>query len=123
MVDVPEGAAVLTGTFSIRDHPVKILFDSGATHSFINESLVCKLGLHSCHTKESFVVSTAGGKIPSNTITKAVPLQLGSMLTDKTLIHLRSASVRTYTFFTMGFPRFLSIRGARGLLALNQVLI
>jgi hypothetical protein len=28
---------------------------------------------------------------------------------------LRSASVWTYTFFTMGFPRFLSIRGARGL--------
>jgi hypothetical protein len=25
--------------------------------------------------------------------------------------------------FTTGFPRFLSIRGARGLLALNQVLI
>jgi hypothetical protein len=46
-----------------------------------------------------------------------------AVLTDKTRIHLRSASVRTYTFFTMGFSRFLSIRGARGLLALNQVLI
>jgi hypothetical protein len=46
-----------------------------------------------------------------------------SLLTDKTRIHLRSASVRTYTFFTTGFPRFLSIRRARGLLALNQVLI
>jgi hypothetical protein len=45
------------------------------------------------------------------------------VLTDKTRIHLRSASVRTYTVFTTGFPRFLSIRGARGLLALNQVLI
>jgi hypothetical protein len=47
----------------------------------------------------------------------------GGVLMDKTRIHLRSASVRTYTFFTTGFPRFLSIRGARGLLALNQVLI
>jgi hypothetical protein len=37
----------------------------------------------------------------------------GWMLTDKRRIHLRSA--RTYTFFTTGFPRFLSIRGARGL--------
>jgi hypothetical protein len=45
------------------------------------------------------------------------------VLTDKTRIHLRSASVWTYTFFTTGFPRFLSICGARGLLALNQVLI
>jgi hypothetical protein len=88
MVDIPEGAAVLTGTFSIRGHPVKILFDSGATHSFICESLVSKLGLHSCHSKESFIVSTAGGRIPSNTITKAVPLQLGSKTFLTNLIHL-----------------------------------
>jgi hypothetical protein len=38
-----------------------------------------------------------------------------SVLTDKRRIPLRSASVRTHTFFTTGFPRFLSIRGARGL--------
>jgi hypothetical protein len=88
MVDILEGAVVLMGTFSIRGHPVKILFDSGATHSFISESLVRKLGLHSCHTKESFVISTAGGRIPSNTITKAVPLQLGSKTFLTNLIHL-----------------------------------
>jgi predicted aspartyl protease len=88
LVDVPEGAAVLTGTFSIRDHPVKILFDSGATHSFISESVVGKLGLHSCHTKDSFVVATAGERILSNTITKVVPLQLGSNTFLTNLIHL-----------------------------------
>jgi hypothetical protein len=27
LADVPKGAAVLTGIFSIRDHPVRILFD------------------------------------------------------------------------------------------------
>jgi hypothetical protein len=88
MVDIPEGAVVLTGTFSIRGHPVKIMFDSGATHSFISESLVSKLGLHYCHTKESFIVSIAGGRIPSNTISKAVPLQLGSKTFLTNLIHL-----------------------------------
>jgi hypothetical protein len=31
MSDIPEGASVLTGTFSINDTPIKILFDSGAT--------------------------------------------------------------------------------------------
>jgi hypothetical protein len=79
---------VLTSTFSIRDHPIRILFDSGATHSFISESLVSKLGLYSCHTKDSFVVSTAGGRILSNTITKVVPLQLGSKTFLTNLIHL-----------------------------------
>jgi predicted aspartyl protease len=88
LVDVPEGAAVLTGTFSIRDHPIRILFDSGATHNFISESLVSKLGSHSCHTKDSFVIATAGGRILSNTITKVVPLQLGSKTFLTNLIHL-----------------------------------
>jgi hypothetical protein len=76
------------GTISIRDHPVNILFDSGATHSFISESLVSKLGLHSCHTKDSFIVATAGGRILSNTISKAVPLQLGNKTFLTNLIHL-----------------------------------
>jgi hypothetical protein len=88
MVDILDGAVVLTSSFSIRGHPVKILFDSGATHSFISESLVSKLGLHSCHTKESFIVSTVGGRIPSNTITKVIPLQLGSKTFLTNLIHL-----------------------------------
>jgi hypothetical protein len=88
LVDVLEGAAVLTGTFSICDHPIRILFDSGATHRFISESLVSKLGLHSCYTKDSFVVATAGGRILSNTITKVVPLQLGSKTFLTNLIHL-----------------------------------
>jgi predicted aspartyl protease len=95
LADVPEGAVVLTGTFSIRDHPVRILFDSGATHSFISESLLSKLGLHSCHTKDSFVVATAGGRIFSNTITKAVPLQLGrkTLLTNLILLGLGGLDV------------------------------
>jgi hypothetical protein len=46
-----------------------------------------------------------------------------SVLTDKRRIHLRSASVRTYTIFTTGFPRFLSIRGARGLQAFDLPLL
>jgi hypothetical protein len=49
---------------------------------------VSKLGLHSCHTKDSFIVATAGGRILCNTITKAVPLQLGSKTFLTNLIYL-----------------------------------
>jgi hypothetical protein len=45
------------------------------------------------------------------------------LLTDKRRIPLRYASVWTYTFFTTGFPRFLSIRGARGLQAFDLLLL
>jgi hypothetical protein len=50
MSDIPEGASVLTGTFSINDTPAKILFDSRATHSFISEKLIGKMGLMGSHT-------------------------------------------------------------------------
>jgi hypothetical protein len=45
------------------------------------------------------------------------------VLTDKRRIHLRSTSIRTYTFFTTEFPRFLSICGARGLQAFVLLLL
>jgi hypothetical protein len=34
--ELPEGTPIMTGTFSINHQPVIVLFDSGATHSFIN---------------------------------------------------------------------------------------
>jgi predicted aspartyl protease len=61
MSDIPEGASVLTGTFSINNTPVKILFDSGATHSFISENLLGKLGLKGMQTKSAYKITTPGG--------------------------------------------------------------
>jgi hypothetical protein len=39
-----EGAPVLTGTFTLHHHPAIILFDSGATHSFISTRFGTKIG-------------------------------------------------------------------------------
>jgi hypothetical protein len=69
MSDIPEGASVLTDTFSINDTPVKILFDSGATHSFISENLLGKLGLRGSHTKSTYKIITPGGNISSHIVT------------------------------------------------------
>jgi hypothetical protein len=70
MSDIPQGASVLTGTFSINDTPVKILFDSEANHSFLSENLLSKLGLRGSHTKSAYkmiipgVVWTSLGPLP-----------------------------------------------------------
>jgi hypothetical protein len=63
MVNTSEGAAVLTGILSIQGFSVKGLFDSGATHSFINEKILNKLGLKSCHMKRPFLITTPGGRV------------------------------------------------------------
>jgi hypothetical protein len=55
MMNTPEGVAVLTGIFSIRGFSVRVLFDSGATHSFINEKILNKLGFKSCHMNRPFL--------------------------------------------------------------------
>jgi hypothetical protein len=78
MSDIPKGASVLTCTFSINDTPVKILFDSGATHSFISENLLGKLGLLGSHTKSAYKIITPGGNISSHIIDFGVSLNLGS---------------------------------------------
>jgi hypothetical protein len=78
VVDLPEGAPVLTDTFSIRGHPVTILFDSGATHSFINVKTVSNLDLKWCHTKQAYMIATPGGKVASNQVALSVPVEIGS---------------------------------------------
>jgi len=42
---IPEGAPVMTGTFSVNDHPVVVLVDSGASHTFISKECAIRLGL------------------------------------------------------------------------------
>jgi predicted aspartyl protease len=87
-VGIPEGAAVMTGTFSIHGKPVKILFDSGAPHSFMNQSKQVNLGLNVLRVKNKFKIATPGGKISSNTLVKSVPLQLGSKIFRTNLLTL-----------------------------------
>jgi predicted aspartyl protease len=64
----------MTGTFSINYKPVIILFDSGATHSFISDKCVARVGLGSCQTKGSYMISTPGEKINSNQLIRYVPI-------------------------------------------------
>jgi hypothetical protein len=42
MEDIPEGEQVLTGTFSLNEHPTTILFDSGSSHDFISKACTQK---------------------------------------------------------------------------------
>jgi hypothetical protein len=80
MSDIPEGASVLTSTFSINVTPIKMLFDSGATHSFIIEKLIGKMGLKGSHTNSAYKIITPGEQISSSTLICGVCLGLGSKI-------------------------------------------
>jgi hypothetical protein len=65
-----------------------ILFDSGATHSFISSKCGTKVGLDFYLTKGAYTIATPGGKIASNQIYRKVPIQLGSNLIKMDLLLL-----------------------------------
>ena len=56
----------MTGTFSINHKPTIILFDSGATHSFISDKCGARVGLESSQAMAQYMITTPGGKITSN---------------------------------------------------------
>jgi hypothetical protein len=56
LAELPEGAPIMTGTFSINYKPVIILFDSGATHSFISNKCGSRVGLNSCQAKGLYMI-------------------------------------------------------------------
>jgi hypothetical protein len=93
VVDLPEGAPVLTGTFTIHGRSVIILFDSGATHSILNVKTMINLGLKWCHTNQVYMISTPGGKIASHHVALSVPLEIGSKTISTNLVTLNLEGV------------------------------
>jgi hypothetical protein len=93
MSDIPEGASVLTGTFSINHTPVKTLFDSGANHIFISEKLLGRMGLKGSHTNSSYKIITPGGQITSDILIRGVVLGLGSKIFQTNLIAINLAGM------------------------------
>jgi hypothetical protein len=86
--ELPEGAPIMTGIFSVYNRPALIQFDSGASHSFISQNFSAKCQLPFYHTKGSFMIATPGGKIATNQLNQSVPIQLGSHSIKTTLIVL-----------------------------------
>jgi hypothetical protein len=55
-----EGEPVMMGTYLVANHPVVILFDSGASHTFISKTFVEKYYIHCTESREGFVIHSPG---------------------------------------------------------------
>ena len=90
---IPEGAPVMAGMFSVNDQPVTVLFDSGASHTFISKECAMILGLkiecmpRSCH------INSPGGQLVTNQIARRVPLKLHGEIFNTSLIILPTQKV------------------------------
>jgi hypothetical protein len=88
MADIQEGASVMTGIFSVLNYPAIILFDCGASHSFISAKFSAKCQLPFHHTDGGITISTPGGRVATYQINRKVPIKLGSLVIRTTLLIL-----------------------------------
>jgi hypothetical protein len=80
MADIPDGAPVLTGIFTVLNYPAIVLFYSGASHSFISTKFGAKCQLPFLHTNGGIIILTLGGRIATYQINRYVPIKLGSFI-------------------------------------------
>ena len=67
---IPEGAPVMSGTFSVNEYPVTVLFDSKASHIFISKECAIRLGLKIESMPKLYHIHSPGGKLITNQFVK-----------------------------------------------------
>jgi hypothetical protein len=86
----------MTSIFSVFNQPALILFDSGASHSFISLKFSAKCQLPFCHTRGSFMIAMPGGMVATNQLNQSVHIRLGSNIVKTTLLILGLENVDIY---------------------------
>jgi hypothetical protein len=67
---------VVLGMFLAGSHPATILFDSGASHSFISSSFIAKHSLPIATMKHTMLVSSLGGEMRTKHTCPAVSINI-----------------------------------------------
>ena len=75
--DVPEGTQVMAGMFSIDHYPATVLFDSGASHTFISEACVARHQLRVTYLERPYIIQTLGTRLTTGRVVQNVTLNLG----------------------------------------------
>jgi hypothetical protein len=84
---------VVLGMFLASSHPATILFDSGASHSFISSSFVAKHSLPIVTMKHTMLVSSLGGEMRTKHICPAVTITIRGVDFPSNLILLDSKGI------------------------------
>ena len=87
--EIPEGEPMMLGMFPVADHPAVMLFDSGASHTFINITFVIKHEIPIGETKENFYIQSLEGRLCTKEMVYQVPINLGGHIFPTTMIILK----------------------------------
>jgi hypothetical protein len=84
---------IVLGMFLTSSHPATILFNSGASHSFISSSFVVKHSMPIATMKHTMLVSSPGGEMRTNHICPAVSISIRGVDFLSNLILLDSKGI------------------------------
>jgi hypothetical protein len=91
--EIPTGEEVLAGTFFLNEHPVIILFDSGASHNFMSTTCAKKVKLSLVASESPYVISTPEGRVDANRIVQKALLELSERIFSTNLIILSGQGI------------------------------
>ena len=83
----------MMGMFPIAKHPAITLFDSGASHTFINRTFAIKHEIPIRETKESFYIRSPGGRLCTKEMVYQVPINLDGHIFPTTMIILKDQDI------------------------------
>jgi len=90
---IPEGEPVMMGTFPIANHPALMLFDSGASHTFINRTFVVKHDIPIGETKDHFYIQSPEGRLSSKEMVYQIPIEFGGHCFPTSMIVLKDQDI------------------------------
>jgi predicted aspartyl protease len=90
---VQDTPGFVLGTFSINSVPATILFDSGASHSFITEQFVAKHDIPMSSMKTHLLISFPNGEMKSTHVCPRVNLKIRGINFQADLVALTSSGI------------------------------
>jgi hypothetical protein len=87
--EIPMREEVLAGTFFLNEHPIVVLFDSGASHDFISSTCAKKAMLCAVTAEALYVISTPGGWVDADRIVRKAPLEMAGRVFSTDLITMK----------------------------------
>jgi hypothetical protein len=84
---------IMMGTFLVANHPEIILFDSGASHTFISKKFVEQHCISYHESKEGFKIQSPGGQIFTREVAFQVPVTLARRDFPTNMIVLKGQDV------------------------------
>ena len=83
----------MMGMFLVDNHLAVILFDSGASHTFMSKTFVDKHYIHSTKSREGFIIHSPRGQIFTKEVVFHVPVTLAEWEFPTNMIVLKGQDI------------------------------